>query len=147
MGRMYLETNKILINNIFMKTNMKSKNYEKHIARIYKVLGSPFRIRLLFAIGSGEACVCHLEAKLQRRQAYISQHLMALRDVGILDTRREGKYIFYRVATENIFNLIRAAAIVQKIPLESLPKISDPGAQTNCPCPNCEPEAIKERNT
>jgi len=127
-----------------MKTNMKSKNYEKQIARIYKVLGSPFRIKLLFAIGSGEACVCHLEAKLQRRQAYISQHLMALRDVGILDTRREGKYIFYRVADANIFNLIRNAATLQNISVEILPKVSAPDSQTNCPCPNCEHETEKE---
>ena len=123
---------------------MKSKNYEKRIARLHKVLGSPFRIKLLFTLGSGEACVCHLEAKLKKRQAYISQHLMALRDIGILDTRRDGKYIFYRVADERIFDLIRTAATLQGISLESLPKVSDPGAQINCPCPNCEHEVVKE---
>lgn len=124
---------------------MKSKNYEKQIARLHKVLGSPFRIKLLFALGSGEACVCHLEAKLKKRQAYISQHLMALRDVGVLDTRREGKYIFYRVADERIFDLIRTAATLQGISLESLPNVSDPGAQINCPCPHCDHEVVKER--
>jgi DNA-binding transcriptional ArsR family regulator len=147
LGQLSLGNIRFLINNIFMKTNMKSKNFEKQIARLHKVLGSPFRIKLLFALGSGEACVCHLEEKLKRRQAYISQHLMALRDVVILETRRDGKYIFYRVVDEGVFDLIQTAAMIQNIPLEKLPKISDPDAQTNCPCPNCETEVVNEGST
>ena len=73
--------------------NMINKTTEIQIAEYLKVLGSPFRIQILFSIGSGEACVCHLEAILEKRQAYISQHLMVMRDAGILDTRRDGKYI------------------------------------------------------
>lgn len=45
------------------------------------------------AIGSSEACVCHLEAMPGYRQAVISQHLKALREAGVLGTRRGGKYI------------------------------------------------------
>ncbi len=50
------------------------------ISNIFRQLSQPSRIEILLAIGEGEACVCHLEAKLGMRQAYISQHLMALRD-------------------------------------------------------------------
>ena len=85
---------------------MKSERFDKKIAEIHKVLGSSFRIRLLYAIGKDEACVCHLETLLKKRQAYISQHLMALRDAGLLKTRREGKYIYYRVAQKELFGLL-----------------------------------------
>jgi DNA-binding transcriptional ArsR family regulator len=123
---------------------MKITPVEKRIAEVLKVLGSPFRIKLLHIIGEREACVCHLESVLNKRQAYISQHLMVLRDTGILDTRRDGKYIFYRIADPSIFELIKTAAAMQKIPAEKLPKIDESGIQTNCACPNCEPEVSNE---
>jgi ArsR family transcriptional regulator len=118
--------------------NMKNETVENQIAGVLKVLGSPFRLNLLYTIGHGEACVCHLETILKKRQAYISQHLMVLRDAGILETRRDGKYIFYRIADQNIFNLIKTVAVMQKIPVDDLPDIAKPGAYTDCPCPNCE---------
>ena len=125
--------------------NVKITTVEKSVANVLKVLGSPIRVKLLFAIGHGEACVCHLEAVLKKRQAYISQHLMVLRDSGILDTRRDGKYIFYRIADSRIFELIEIAAVLQQIPVGQLPKIVESGIQANCACPRCEPEYSKEK--
>ena len=66
-------------------------------------------LRILLAIGLGEACVCHLEAFLGYRQAYISQQLMALREAGLLIPRRDGKYIFYRLENPEIIAVIRLA--------------------------------------
>ena len=117
---------------------MKNDTVEKQIAGVLKVLGSPFRINLLYIIGHGEACVCHLESILKKRQAYISQHLMVLRDAGILETRRDGKYIFYSVADPSLFTLIKTVAAMQNIPADKLPEIAEPGTYTDCPCPNCE---------
>ncbi len=119
---------------------MKKISTEKQIANLLKVLGAPFRIKLLHSIGYGEACVCHLEALLNKRQAYISQHLMVLRDAGILDTRRDGKYVFYRVADKSIFGLIETIAQMLDIPADQIPAITEPGMHVNCACPNCDPE-------
>jgi DNA-binding transcriptional ArsR family regulator len=116
-----------------------SKKMEKKVADYLKVLGSPIRVRILFSIGYGEACVCHLEAQLKKRQAYISQHLMVLRDAGILETRRDGKYIFYRVADRKIFRLIETAADLLEISLETLPPLDETVALTHCECPQCQP--------
>ena len=127
-----------------MIMNMKITKVEKQIANVLKVLGSPFRVKLLFTIGHGEACVCHLEAILKKRQAYISQHLMVLRDADVLKTRREGKYIFYRIADDSIFELLEIATAIQKISSEMMPIITESGAQANCACPSCEPEYSKE---
>jgi len=54
------------------------------ISQLFKVMGDPFRVRLLLALAEQEACVCHLERLLGRRQAFISQHLMSLREAGVL---------------------------------------------------------------
>ena len=75
---------------------------------------------------------------LKKRQAYISQHLMVLRDAGILDTRRDGKYIYYRVADHDLFDLIQATAQILNIPKDNLPKLSEPEKITRCECPNCQ---------
>jgi DNA-binding transcriptional ArsR family regulator len=119
--------------------NVTTSKREKIIAEYLKVLGSPIRVRILFSIGYGEACVCHLEAQLKKRQAYISQHLMVLRDAGILETRRDGKYIFYRVADRKIFRLIETAADLLEIPRETLPALDEDVALSHCECPQCQP--------
>ena len=118
--------------------NMKIKSAETQVADYLKLLGSPFRIQILFSIGYGEACVCHLEAILNKRQAYISQHLMILRDAGILETRRDGKYIFYRVADQNIFDLLESTARMLNIPSNQIPELTQPTAQKDCVCPSCD---------
>ena len=82
----------------------------EQIGQLFKSMGDPFRVRLLWALSEREACVCHLECQLGKRQAYISQHLMALRGAGILKARREGKYVYYGVKDERLIRLIRKTA-------------------------------------
>lgn len=77
---------------------------DEKISRIFRAISTPARIRILMAIGKGEACVCHLEALLDLRQAYISQQLMEIRDAGLLETRREGRYIFYRLTEPDLLD-------------------------------------------
>ena len=119
--------------------NVKSASATIQIAQYYKVLGSPIRIQLLFSIGYGEACVCHLERLLKKRQAYISQHLMVLRDAEILETRREGKYIFYRVADQGLLDLIQETSEILHIPKSDLPQITGSRTLSMCDCPSCQP--------
>jgi DNA-binding transcriptional ArsR family regulator len=120
---------------------MKTTRFEKKVGKILSVIGNPFRIKILLAIGNGEACVCHLEALLGKRQAFISQHLMALRKEGLLDTRREGKYIFYRLVDADVIDLIRKAGELAGLDDTPLPEQSGSVFVEKCPCPNCESEA------
>jgi len=89
-------------------------------------------------IGNGEVCVCHLEAALKKRQAYISQHLMALRNAGLLVTRRDGKYIFYRLANQEIISLIQNAGLIAGLNQDQLPQLKPPHFVKKCVCPHCE---------
>ena len=104
------------------------------VAGILQAIDQPARLEILQVIGSGEACVCHLEAALGQRQAYISQHLMALRDAGIITSRRSGRYVFYRLKDERILDLIRLAGSLAGIP-PTAP--AAPQAGQDCPCPHC----------
>lgn len=98
------------------------------------------RLEILLLIGAGEACVCHLETRLGYRQAYISQHLMALRQAGLLASRRDGKYVFYQLAKPEIISLIQQAANISGVILPSIETISP---EKQCGCPNCSPDGIE----
>ncbi|NMB61794.1 MAG: helix-turn-helix transcriptional regulator [Chloroflexi bacterium] len=119
---------------------MKITSFEKKASKLLAVMGNPFRLAILLEIGNGEACVCHLEAALNQRQAYISQHLMALRDAGVLKTRREGKYIYYRLSSPQILDLIRQAATIAGIKTDQFPVSAEPAVLKKCACPHCEEE-------
>lgn len=115
---------------------MKATPFETAASDTLQALRQPFRIRLLRAIGRGEACVCHLEALLGKRQAYISQHLMALRSAGILETRRRGKFVYYRLANPATLSLLDAAAALGGVSAASAPERPP---QADCACPTCQP--------
>jgi ArsR family transcriptional regulator len=119
--------------------NMNS-SFENETAQIFSILGNPFRIKLLLEIGKGEACVCHLEAVLEQRQAYISQHLMALRKADLLETRREGKFVFYQLSDPTILDLVKQAGKLSGIPEASIPDAAHKKTHPTCCCPHCSTE-------
>lgn len=118
---------------------MSGKTFVITTSRLLKNISQPARIHILQAIGEGEACVCHLEALLGYRQAYISQHIMALREIGLLDSRREGRFIYYRLRNPRLLDLLDLAAEVAGVPPEALAELHPPRSLDSCTCPNCSP--------
>ena len=112
------------------------------ISTLLRAISQPARIEILLAIGTGEACVCHLEAAIGQRQAYISQHLMALREAGIVIHRRDGRNIFYRLKDPGILTLIEQAGKFSGIDESDLPITGPLTLPEACPCPNCESEMV-----
>ena len=112
----------------------------RKIGRLLKAISPTPRIHILLSIGDGEACVCHLEAMLGLRQAYISQHLMALRQAGILTTRREGRYIYYRLSDPQLLELIRMTAAITGVEDFTLEELIQSEPLLLCECPNCAAE-------
>ncbi len=78
------------------------------IARRFRVIGEPMRIRLLDRLRDGEATVGELSEALTDSQQNISKHLAVLADVGILGRRKEGNHVYYRVVDEGVFALCEA---------------------------------------
>ena len=109
-------------------------------AQLLHLLGQAERLSILLAIGNGEACVCHLEAALGLRQAYISQHLMTLRQAGVVTARRDGRNIFYRLETPDLLDLIHQTGRLAGLPETELLFPAHPAVLGNCPCPHCTGE-------
>jgi len=114
----------------------------QRIASPMEAIASPQKIAILLAIGQGEACVCHLETALGWRQAYISQHLMALRKAEILEVRREGRYVFYRLKNTSYLDLITASAEVCGLSKETVFELINTQTYPSCECPHCVPTLI-----
>src|SRR5512132_3263957 len=73
------------------------------IARRFRVLGEPMRIRLLDHLRDGEATVGELSEALAASQQNVSKHLAVLSDAGVLGRRKEGNRVYYRIVDEGIF--------------------------------------------
>ena len=81
------------------------------VAGRFKALGDPVRLRLFYLLSlTDELCVCHLTDALELPQSTVSRHLAVLRHAELVDTRRDGKWIHYRLAGDMARNL---AAVVR----------------------------------
>ena len=75
------------------------------IARRFRVLGEPMRIKLLDRLRQGEATVNELTDALGGSQQNVSKHLAVLTEVGILGRRKERTHVYYRIADDSVFAL------------------------------------------
>ena len=79
--------------------------YELH-ASVCKAIAHPARLKLLDLLRGGEECVCRLAPQVGVSQTNLSQLLAVLKRAGVVESRREGHQIFYRVRDERIFEVI-----------------------------------------
>ena len=120
-------------------------------AQLFKVLTHPIRLAILEELRGGEQCVCHMEAMFGLRQAYISQHLMVLRDAGLVTDRHDGWNVFYRVSKPEIYKVIDAVkvfsdAISSGEAGNTRSDARSSGKKRPCPCPKCNPGAEPTRH-
>jgi ArsR family transcriptional regulator len=81
----------------FVKTHMAQQLSELEI--VFKALADATRLRILGLLLTGEVCVCHIHESLRIMQPKASRHLAYLRRCGLVETRRDGLWVNYRMAT------------------------------------------------
>ena len=75
------------------------------IARRFRAIGEPMRIKLLDRLRDGEATVSELAEATETSQQNISKHLALLAEVGIVGRRKDGNHVYHRIADEGVFKL------------------------------------------
>ncbi len=75
------------------------------VARRFRMLGEPYRLRLLQVLESGERTVGDLVTALDGNQPNVSKHLQMLHDAGLVSRRRDGTSIYYGIADPMVFKL------------------------------------------
>ena len=84
---------------------MEEKAYHLQ-ADMLKALAHPTRLKILELLCDGERCVCEIEPALGRRQPNISQHLAILRASRLVEARKEGVRMIYRVTDRRVFQAL-----------------------------------------
>ncbi len=105
-----------------MSTSPKLKLYEE-FATIGRALGNAHRIDILEHLGQGERGVDALAAKTGLSTANTSQHLQQLKRAGLVESRRDGKYILYRLRGDNVLALLGALFDVGERNLAEVDKV------------------------
>jgi ArsR family transcriptional regulator len=95
---------------------MYSEVFELH-AQLLKALAHPKRLEIIHLIRDQELSVSDIHQMLDLPQANISQHLMLLRDAGIVKTRRDGKQVFYALADKKF---IQASDLMREVTVQQL---------------------------
>nr|WP_253202244.1 metalloregulator ArsR/SmtB family transcription factor [Subtercola sp. PAMC28395] len=75
----------------------------ERIARVFKALGDPTRVRLLSLVAAGtdgEACICDLTAPVGLSQPTVSHHMSKLADAGLVTREQRGRWAYFRVVPE-----------------------------------------------
>ena len=92
-------------------TQLKSRISEgditfRELKAFFSALGDSTRLKMLRLIGDEELCSCEVMATLELTQPTTSHHLGILERAGLLSSRRNGKWVFYKIANPKVKNLI-----------------------------------------
>jgi ArsR family transcriptional regulator len=83
----------------------------RELARRFRALADPTRIAVVNRLaGEGEVCVCELVADFGLSQPTVSHHLRILREAGLVESRRNGTWAYYRLVPEALEGLARTLA-------------------------------------
>ena len=82
--------------------NMPQAELLERLAELFKVLGDPTRVKLLWALSMHEMCVCELSTALEMSQSMVSHQLRLLRNARLVACRREGRSMYYSLADAHV---------------------------------------------
>ncbi|MBO3803651.1 MAG: helix-turn-helix transcriptional regulator [Candidatus Brockarchaeota archaeon] len=87
------------------------ERYLKSKERLFKALGNSMRLRMIKMMAARELCVCEMMVALGLTQPNASHHLNILEREGIVKKRREGKWLYYRLSTPKILELVDGISV------------------------------------
>lgn len=104
----------------------------KITAQLFKALGDETRLRIItLLLHDRELCVCDIMAVLDLPQSTVSRHLSYLRNAGLVDDRRQGVWMYYRIsrdATEHaaaLFDLLAQMLLKQDQAIKDLQRLTE----------------------
>lgn len=95
------------------------------LSDIFKALSDDTRLRILKLLERGELCVCDIMAALEDSQPKVSFHLAVLKEAGFLRDRREGKWVHYRLRTEDMFIRLLLLSVSERMKGETVEEDRD----------------------
>ena len=84
------------------------------LSKLFRALGDETRLRIVALLSHGELCVCHLETALDLNQPNASRQLGILKSAGIVDSRRDGTWVYYRLTDQDHDTVARTLELLTK---------------------------------
>ena len=81
----------------------------EEMSTLFKAMGEPNRLKILWALKDGEMCVCDLASLLDSSESAVSHQLRLLRQMALVSNRRQGQILYYRLNDDHIHALIHIA--------------------------------------
>lgn len=97
------EVHKIAVDDVLEK--MPQEDIVIALAELFKILGDPTRVRILWALRQRELCVCDLSQVIGMSQSAVSHQLRLLKQARLVRPRREGRVIYYRLDDDHVKHL------------------------------------------
>ena len=76
------------------------------LAELFRCFGDTTRMRILYALSVNELCVCAISELLSMQHSAISHQLRILKEARLVDCRREGRTVYYRLADDHVKSMI-----------------------------------------
>jgi len=89
----------------------------KDVVKTFKALADPTRVRIMLLLGRRELCVCELMYILEMEQSRVSHHMRVLREAGLAEDVRDGRWIIYRIpeASRGLVESLFAGALRERV--------------------------------
>ena len=78
-------------------------------AGFLSVLAQPTRLKILYFLRDGEKCACEINPSMAEDPSVVSRHLVKMKEAGILESRKQGVSIFYKITEPQVFEILKLA--------------------------------------
>lgn len=91
----------------------------RELLSVLNALAEPNRLRLLMCLDKQELCVCNLVDLIQLADSTVSKHMSILRQAGLVEMRKKGRWVYYRLADQDALPLVVQALEFTRLHLKS----------------------------
>lgn len=88
-----------------IKKNLDGEQDINALAKIFKALGDPSRLKIIYVLSQSPLCVCDIATLVDMTQSSVSHHLRTLRDLNLVKFQRDGKLVIYSLDDDHVFKL------------------------------------------
>jgi len=88
-----------------------------------KAIAQPTRLKILYFLKSGEKCACKIIPEMKEEQSNVSRHLTLLREQGIVEARKEGVSVYYKIKDMRVFTLLSLVDDIVKAQIKEKAKL------------------------
>ena len=90
-----------------LSRDVKGEENLNFLSKIFKALGDPSRLKIVYILSQSPLCVCDIADVLDMTQSLVSHHLRTLRDLKLVKFKRQGKQVIYSLDDEHVLKLVK----------------------------------------